>query len=142
MSKNGAVKRGVCVIENGYIKETIESEIRMENDKLIAKSLTTSEEFEVSKDCNVSMNFIGFQKNFLELLEEKFDEFIHGEITEKNEFLIPEILMTLIKENKIKGVAKEASSKWMGITYREDVAEFKESINKLIADGKYPNKLW
>ena len=142
MSKNGAVKRGVCKLEDGYVSKTIESEIRFEDSRLIAKSLTTGEEFEVSEDTGVSMNFIGFQKSFLNLLEEKFDEFIHGEITEKNEFLIPEVLMSLIEEGKIKGVAKKANSKWMGITYREDVAEFKESINKLIEKGEYPNKLW
>ena len=142
MSKNGAVKRGVVSIENGYVVDTIESEIRIENGKLIARSLVDDHEFEVDKDQGVSMNFIGFQKNFLKLLEEKFDVFIHGEITDKNEFLIPEVLQELIKEGKIKGIARNATSKWMGITYREDVEEFKESIGKLIDNGKYPSKLW
>ena len=142
MSKNGAVKRGVVSLKNGYVSDTIESEIRLEDGKIIAHSLVDDHEFVVSEDQGVSMNFIGFQKNFLDLLEEKFDIFIHGEITDKNEFLIPEVLQELIKEGKIKGIAKNATSKWMGITYREDVEEFKESIGELIANGEYPNKLW
>ena len=142
MSSNGTVKRGVVFTESGYVKDTIESEIRYENGKYIAKPLNGSPEFEIEPDQGVSMNFIGFRLSFLNLLEEEFNKFIHGEITEKNECLIPDIIRNLIKENKIKGVTMNAESMWMGITYREDLPGFKESINKLIADGEYPSNLW
>ena len=142
MSKNGAVKRGVCFTEDGYVTHTVECEIRNENGSLIAKPLNGSDEFTITNDTLVSLNFIGFKKSFMDELEKEFDKFIHGTITEKNEFLIPEILGTLIKEGRIKGVSKVANAKWMGITYKEDVPEFKEEINKLINEGKYPSKLW
>ena len=142
MSKNGAVKRGVCYTEDGFVKDTIESEIRYENGKYIAKSLVDNHEFEITADTAVSMNFIGFEKDFLNLLEDKFNVFIHGEITDKNEFLIPEVLKELISEGKIKGIEKLAQNKWMGITYREDLEEFKENLNELIKNGDYPEKLW
>ena len=142
MSKIGAVKRGVVFTENGYVTETIESEIRLENGKYIAKPLNGEDEFEISPNQGVSMNFIGFRKEFLKELELKFDEFIHGEITDKNEFLIPEVIRQLVKEGKLKGVAMNSESTWMGITYREDLPDFKESINKLIMDGEYPEDLW
>lgn len=142
MSKNGAVKRGVCFTENGIVKDTIESEIRFEDGKYIARSLVDDHEFEISEDDEVSMNFIGFHKKFLSLLEEKFDTFIHGEITDTTEFLIPEVLKELINEGKIVGKTKKAESKWMGITYKEDLDEFKENLNKLIENKEYPERLW
>ena len=142
MSSNGAVKRGVVFTSDGYVKDTIESEIRLENGKYIAKPLNGTPEFEIEPNQGVSMNFIGFRSNFLKFLEEKFDIFIHGEITDKNEFLIPEVIRQLVREGRIKGVAINSESKWMGVTYREDLPGFKNSINKLIADGEYPSDLW
>ena len=142
MSSNGAVKRGVVFTEAGYVKNTIESEIRMDFGEYIAKPLNGSPEFKISPAQGVSMNFIGFRKNFMPLLEDKFMDFIHGEITEKNEFLIPEVIRQLVREGKIKGVAENSESKWMGVTYREDLPWFKENINALIAAGEYPEDLW
>lgn len=142
MSKNGTVKRGVCFSENGFVKETVESEIRSENGKLIARSLKDSHEFVIEDDTEVSVNFMGFHKEFLDDLEDKFMDFIHGEITDKNEFLLPDVLQALIKEGKIKGRAVMADSRWMGITYKEDVKEFRENIEKLIENKDYKRNLW
>ena len=142
MSKNGAVKRGVCYQQYGYVMKNIESEITYMDGKYIAKSLIDEHEFEITPDQGVSMNFIGFRQSFMPLLEDKFNEFIHGEITLKNEFLIPEVIANLIEEGKIKLLEIKASSKWMGVTYKEDLIDFKESLNKLIEKGDYPSNLW
>ena len=142
MSKNGAVKRGVCYLKDGYVDKTIESEISFKDGKYFARSLKDDTTFEISEDQGVSMNFIGFNQTFLPLLEEKFNQFIHGPLTLTNEFFLPDVLAELIKENRIKGIAKKANAKWMGITYKEDLGEFKESINELIAKGDYPSNLW
>ena len=75
-------------------------------------------------------------------IQKDYNTFIHGEITDKNEFLIPEVLSELLSENKIKGISVTSTSKWMGVTYREDVESFKKEINKLIEDGEYPRNLW
>ena len=34
------------------------------------------------------------------------------------------------------------SSKWLGITYREDLEELKISIKELVAKGEYPENIW
>jgi len=34
------------------------------------------------------------------------------------------------------------SSKWFGVTYKEDKPIVQESISKLVADGVYPEKLF
>jgi hypothetical protein len=88
------------------------------------------------------MNFFGFSDKFMPLLEDKFQEFIHGKITDTNEFLLPQVLKDLINESKIMVRNIPTSAKWMGITYRSDLDSFRKNINQLIKKGEYPNNLW
>jgi hypothetical protein len=34
------------------------------------------------------------------------------------------------------------SSQWFGVTYKEDAPGVVASLNKLIASGEYPQRLW
>ena len=144
MSKNGVVKRGVCFKnDEGYLTDIIESEVYYENNKIIARPLANpNNTFEVEANKDTSMNLFGFKASLMPLLEEKFNEFIHGEITDKNEFLIPEVVKQLIEEKRIQVKCVQASSSWMGITYREDLDEVKENIRTLIKKGEYKESLW
>ena len=141
-SKNGAVKRGVVVENNGFIEDIIESEIKKENDKLIARSLTNDKTFEINEDTLVSVNFFGIKKTFLRYLEEKFDDFIKRDIGLNDEFLIPNVIKEGIKEKRFKVISKKSKSKWMGVTYKEDLPELKIKIKELIKKGEYPENLW
>lgn len=141
-SKNGKVKRGVIIEEKGSIKDILESEIGPENGKIIARTLTGGKEIEIPEDQLVSMNFLCFRKNLFPFLEREFDTFIHGDIGEKKECLIPEILKKGLEENAFKIKSIKTTAKWMGITYKEDLNEMKDSLDKLIKKGEYPNKLW
>lgn len=142
MSKNGKVKRGVCSLENGYLKENIESEITYENDKYVAQSLIKKEKFLIKEDIPVSMNLFGFKHEFFPYLEKEFNNFIHESITLDNEFLLPKVLEKGIKENIFKIKVIQTQSIWMGITYHEDLPEFKKNILNLINKGEYPKSLW
>lgn len=141
-SKNGAVKRGVVVENNGFIEDILESEIKKENDKLIARSLTNDKTFEINEDTLVSVNFFGIKKTFLRYLEEKFDDFIKRDIGLNDEFLIPNVIKEGIKEKRFKVISKKSKSKWMGVTYKEDLPELKIKIKELIKKGEYPENLW
>ena len=141
-SKNGAVKRGVVVENNGFIEDIIESEIKKENDKLIARSLTNDKTFEINEDTLVSVNFFGIKKTFLNYLDEKFNNFIKKGIGLNDEFLIPNVLKDGIKEKRFKIQSKTSKSNWMGITYKEDLPYLKDKINELIKKGEYPDNLW
>ena len=141
-SKNGAVKRGVVVENNGFIEDIIESEIKKENDKLIARSLTNDKTFEINEDTLVSVNFFGIKKTFLNYLNAKFNAFIKKDIGLNDEFLIPNVLKDGIKEKRFKIQSKTSKSNWMGITYKEDLPYLKDKINELIKKGEYPDNLW
>lgn len=142
MSKYGKVKRGVVKEDNGYIKEIIESEISVDGDKIIASSLVDGDIFEIEKDTPVAVNFFAFRKSFLNVLNQEFDKFIHGDIDLKSEFLLPDILKCGLDEKKFKVKCATSKSKWIGMTYKEDEEDVKKSINELISLGEYPNNLW
>lgn len=141
MSKYGKVKRGVVKEDNGYVKEIIESEISVNGDKIIASSLVDGI-FEIEKDTPVAVNFFAFRKSFLNVLNQEFDKFIHGDIDLKSEFLLPDILKCGLDEKKFKVKCATSKSKWIGMTYKEDEEDVKKSINELISLGEYPNNLW
>lgn len=141
-SKYGKVKRGVVKEENGIIKSITESEIGEVDGHFIARSLTDNHEFEISGNTPVAVNFFGLRKEFLHILEEEFDKFIHGEVTLTNEFLLPDILKNGISKGFFKLESKVSESKWIGMTYKEDLESVKEHINNLIERGEYPSKLW
>jgi hypothetical protein len=48
--------------------------------------------------------------------------------------------MLLAKQAKVKVLRSNDS--WFGVTYREDHASVVESIQSLVRDGKYPERLW
>ena len=125
MSKYGKVKRGVVKEDNGYVKEIIESEISVDGDKIIASSLVDGDIFEIEKDTPVAVNFFAFRKSFLNVLNQEFDKFIHGDIDLKSEFLLPDILKCGLAEKKFKVRCATSKSKWIGMTYKEDEEDVK-----------------
>lgn len=141
-SENGAVKRGVIFTKDEYMINNLECEISKNNGKYIAKELDSNNVFEIEETQAVSVNFFGLKKTFLKYLEKDFNEFIHGKIDEKNEFLLPTIIKKGIENNDYKVKCKVSNSKWMGITYKEDLPKLKKDLQELIKKGEYPEKLW
>lgn len=142
-TKNGAVKRGVVFTDDeNFVTNNIECEIERDNGKLIANAIFEDKTFELDENHPVTVNFFGLRPSFLEFLESEFAKFIHGDIGLKDEFLLPEILRRGIKENKFKMLATTSESKWMGVTYKEDLPDLKKNIEDLIKKGEYPNELW
>lgn len=143
-SINGSVKRGVCESKDGYLTEIIESSISKENGKFIAEPLNGEASFEVGEKDLVSMNMTIFTPKIFEYLEEKFVEFFdkNKDNMEKAEYLIPEVLRELIKEEKVTVEILPTEAVWKGITYREDKQDLVDSLNNMIEENIYPEKLW
>lgn len=144
VSENGSVKRGVCEGEDGYLTEIIESSIKKDGSKYYAEPLSGEDAFYVDGDALVSMNMLIFTPKIFEYLETKFVEFFDNnkDNMDKAEYLIPEVLRELIKENKVTVEILPTKAVWKGITYKEDKQELVDSINEMINDNVYPEKLW
>ncbi len=142
-SPNGSVRKGVVFTDSeGYVTDNLECEVSIDNEMVIAKSLFDDKELTIAKDHPVTVNFFGLRKEFLDLLIQEFDIFIHQPLDLKTEFLLPEIIRQGIKKGNIKMIAKTSKSRWLGITYKEDLPKLKENIVELIKKGEYPKKLW
>lgn len=144
LSKNGAVKRGVCKTTNGKLEKLIESNVSLVGNKIIAKPLDGSEMFELQPDDLVSMNMLTFTPILFKYLEISFREYL-----EKNrnnldtcEHLIPDAVYQMILENKVSVQVLPTTAIWYGITYKEDKNEVVENIKKLIKQREYPENLW
>ena len=125
LSENGTVSRGVCEIENGYLKSVTEmTDIPYNTD--------------MPKDTVVSMNLWGFKQNVLDIFEEEFVKFLSSDDTSlKREFFIPKIVDTLINEKNYRFKVLDTNEKWYGITYKEDLPLIRSAIKKFTDDGLY-----
>ena len=144
LTENGAVKRGICKLENGNLTELIESNVEKIDGKIIARPLDGREPFFVTEDTYVSMNMLCFTPSIFKYIEERFLKFLedHKDDILKAEYLIPDLLERLTLEGVTETKVLPTDAKWEGVTYKEDKEEVVKSIKKLVLKGEYPNKLW
>ena len=145
ISENGSVKRGICNTNNNYLVNITESVVEKINNKIIATPLNEKEKpFEVKENDIVSMNMLLFDTSIFNYIEEEFKNFLeyNKDNLEKCEYLIPDILFKTVNEKKAICKIIKTSAKWYGITYKEDLPELKEAINKMIEQGLYKESLW
>jgi len=145
LSENGGVTRGICEVDqNGYLKKVTETyDIYRQPDRMHALTKDGAPTF-VSANQHVSMNMFGLPVAFLDELERGFSEFLanvkEGDL--KAEYLLPTIVDQCIRTDKAKVRLLETQDKWFGVTYKEDKPAVVAAIQKLIADGVYPEKLF
>ena len=144
ITENGSVKRGVCNISNNALVSLDESKIEKTENGLKATSLITNKETYISDDTIVSMNLLGFPREFMDHIIDEFPSFLeeNKENLESVEYLVPEVLSHQIKNNIASVEVIETSSKWYGMTYKEDKEEVENAIKDMINDGVYPSNLW
>jgi hypothetical protein len=127
---------------NGKLLEIIESSIEKQNGKIYATPLGTTNIKEISKDTKVSMNMIAFVPNFFDFIDKYFEDFLKNSNLEKDEYLIPDVVMRAIETGSYDVKVIDTDAKWVGVTYKEDKDSVVEYINKLIEKGEYKNNLW
>lgn len=140
--KVGAVKRGICDYIDGKLLSLTESSIEKENNTIKATPLGTTDTRIIHDNTLVSMNMLIFYPSIFKKIENKFIEFLENNDLTKDEFLIPDIITSDIKENKANVNVIETKSKWVGVTYKEDKISVENYIDTLIKKNIYPNNLW
>jgi len=143
-SKYGSVKRGVCEVKDGNIVDIIESKLTRLDDKVLAEPLVPADSFKIDLNHPVSMNMFAFKKSFFKYMDAYIEKYFNqGEaIILNSEIMLPVLVKEKIATGDITLKNIVTTSKWLGITYREDLEELKTSINELIANGEYPEDIW
>lgn len=125
LSENGTVSRGVCTVENGFLKDI--------------KELTDIPyDTELSHDTIVSMNMWGLDLGIFEFLGQQFNEFLTANINEpKKEFFLPEVINTRINQKQTPVKVIETNEQWKGVTYPDDAEAVRAAIDELVVKGLY-----
>ena len=144
LSDTGTVKRGVCMEENGYITGIIESKATKEGNIVHCEPLSGADPYDIELDHPVSMLMFGFTPILFNELEEQIVPFMEAnkDNLDTCEFLLPDVLDEMIKNNKTSIKVLTTDAKWLGVTYKEDAPEVRDAIQELVDKGEYPLHLW
>ncbi|MBS1754528.1 MAG: sugar phosphate nucleotidyltransferase [Ferruginibacter sp.] len=143
LSDHGSVSRGVCQVDenNNLVSIKERTKIYKENNNIIYEE--EDGKHLVSPGACVSMNFWCFHPSLFNITENLFLEFVKENMTNlKAEFFIPIIAEDFVKNRGGHINVIPTSSKWFGVTYKEDAPFVKACVDKLIADEEYPASLW
>ncbi len=143
LSEFGPVKRGLCVISDGRLQTVTELGELQDDGEGISYVDPDGLHGHLTGDEIVSMNFWGFQPAIFPALRRKWLEFAreHGD-SESAEFYIPSLVTDLIAAGEGSCRVLRTSSRWFGVTYREDRPNAIMLLRDLISRGEYPEPLW
>ncbi|MFH0921442.1 MAG: nucleotidyltransferase, partial [Fibrobacterota bacterium] len=143
LSENGSVARGVCTAGPDGMLVEIHERTKIQPFPEGVKFEENGAWYPVSSDSLVSMNMWGFTPSLYAELEARFPAFLKANIDKpKAEFFIPEVVGSLVRENKAQVRVLATHEKWFGVTYKEDKPVVEQALRDLIARGAYPHKLW
>ena len=146
LSESGGVSRGICTADrNGTLTNVVEHhKIAMGSDgKITGENNVTGETVELAPKALCSMNMWGFTPDYFEKSAAIFESFLEKNIDElKAEYYIPYAIDCMIKDGSGKTGLLSTSSRWFGVTFKEDrpgvVAKFQEFAD----NGIYPTPLY
>lgn len=140
LSENGTVSRGVCqaASDRGLLSIEEHSEIGYVDDRLITARNASGGPVVLAADTTVSLNCWGFPSGWAAKLGTLFKEFLEAKGEEpKSEFYLPFAVDHLIGTKEARALVLPCDSKWLGVTYREDLALVRKEIAALHATGQY-----
>ncbi|MFD2743463.1 MULTISPECIES: nucleotidyltransferase family protein [Sphingobacterium] len=148
MSDYGYVSRGVCEVDSAGNMQSVTERTNIfyakgDDDSNIIVFEEEGEKHQLPFDTRVSMNFWGFTPHIFNVLQDLFPDFVAKNADNpKAEFFIPTIPDYMVKQGLANFKVIPTSSKWFGVTYKEDKPIVQESISELIKNGTYPAKLF
>lgn len=144
LSDHGSVARGVSQVDaHGYLTHIVEM-TKIERAGAGAKNVDAAGQVTpLTGNEAVSMNFWGFTPAVFPQLQASFAAFLKRSGAEpKSECYIPATVGELVTAGQVRCRVLHSPDSWFGVTYREDRPQVVASIRQLIAQGKYPEKLW
>ncbi|MDU5085978.1 MAG: sugar phosphate nucleotidyltransferase [Anaerococcus vaginalis] len=145
LSDKGAVTRGVSIgNEENKLVDIIEThEIKLEKDGKISSKENLDSDI-LNLETTVSMNLWASFPEFIDMSEDYFIKYLekNKENLDSCEYVLPEMIGELIKENKADITILPTNDKWIGITYKEDLIPAQKSFQKMFDQGLYPDNIW
>lgn len=144
LSENGVVTRGVCSVDpDGKLRKVVETfGIGKKGGRAEGKN-AAGEPVSLPLDSAVSMNMWGVTPEFLMELKAGFAEFLKngGASDLKSEYLLPQVIDTMVQEGRATVEVLRTGDKWFGVTYQEDKEAVVQALRALVDAGVYPESL-
>lgn len=141
VSRNGAVTRGVCHVENGELKKVTET-YRIAVDEF--GKIVDDSAGELDGEVPVSMNLWGFLPEMMDSLRVSFEDFLthiaDGDL--KAEYALPTAVDQMLTAQTLRVSVLTTDAVWFGVTYREDRDSVAAELARLHEEKVYPNKLF
>ncbi len=144
VTENGAVARGICTVENGFLTGVTER-TKIEKRGAAAAYIEDGREYPLTGDELVSMNFWGFSPAMLDQLWARFPAFLDRQMPAdplKCEYYLPAVANAVLQEKLGTVRVLECGEVWHGVTYREDLQSVQDAVAALKQAGVYPESLW
>lgn len=145
VTENGHVARGVCEIENGFLKGITERTHIEKRGNDAAYTEDGTNFTPLSGDTTVSMNFWGFSPRMLDELNSRFPAFLERSLPEnplKCEYFLPFVADEQLQEGSTSVRVLDCNETWYGMTYRADLGSVRAAIAAMKDAGIYPARLW
>ncbi len=143
LSENGAVTRGVCRVENGYLTGVTETG-GLVHDGAGAAVEKDGARTPIDPRSIVSMNMWALTPDFFDELESGFTAFLSALAPEdlKAEYLLPMVIDGMIRSGKATVAVLPTNDRWFGVTYQEDKYAVIDSFRALHEAGVYTEPLY
>ena len=143
LSENGAVTRGVCAVEDGFLKSVVETG-GLVRDGEGAAIEENGVKTPIDENVIVSMNMWALTPGFIDVLEKGFVEFL-SELDPTNlkaEYFLPKVIDGMIQSGEATVEVLKTNDRWFGVTYQEDKFAVIENFKKLHEQGVYTEPLY
>ncbi len=143
LSPHGTVARGVCVTDaQGHLQSIRElTKIAPVGDHVENQASDPPERFTGEEP--VSMNMWGFTPALFPQIARVFEEFLARDGADlKSESYIPATVDVLINRGECVVEVLPTTSRWFGVTYRDDKPNVMKAMADLAASGAYPAPLF
>ena len=142
LSENGKVSRGVCEVNaQRHLTTVVErTEILRRENGVCYKD--GEDWVRIEDNTPVSMNVWGFTPDYMKYSEDFFKGWLKANInTPKSEYYIPLMVNELINNGTATVEVLDTTSKWFGVTYREDKDSVRDAFAELVKNGVYESPL-
>jgi len=144
LTEAGPVSRALCELsDDGHLQKIIEIAKMWKRNGGGVYTDAEGREVVVAGDELTSMNMWAFTPDLFPELRRHFQEFLvrSGHVSD-SEFLVPDVIQSLIHEGRVQVEVLRRAGQWCGITFREDKQRVASIISTLVERGEYPRELW
>ena len=147
LTEHGHVARGVCEMDQAGKLSAITERTRIER-RPEGPAFTEDDGatwVPIPGETLVSMNMWGFTKSILDEIQAGFPAFLEKGLREnplKCEYFLPSVVSGLVEQDRASVAVLSSADKWYGVTYKEDKPVVVAAMQRLKAEGFYPEDLW